>query len=143
MNKTIEVPPHIPPEAAEAYREFVIGQQVQQLLVDYGVGRVKGAMILAFVMSRCLEQIDHPLVLQQAFMMIGMTTEARINAYNEHLVNDPAVRMRSTVGGQIHQKLYMKESARAPLVFNIEESLFKVDPAPGSEGEETKIVLAS
>lgn len=130
MIKDIVVPPHIPEEAAESYREFVLAQMIQALLNKHGVGRFQAAIILGYVTARTLQQLEHPAAAQGSAQQFSDIFQQRMMNHIQGLLARPDIQVRMNAMNPIAQRMDIKAAVRAPVDLNITEAEFRA-PAPG------------
>jgi hypothetical protein len=123
MNKLIALPEGVPESSAEAYREFACAQKIQQLLVENGAGRFQAAMVLIYAAARCLEQIDHPVALQQGAGGVMEMFQGHVIAQLRKMEHDPVMRMRMDVDNS-QAKLIMRAAVKVALTTNIKDEDF-------------------
>jgi hypothetical protein len=124
MKKTIIVPDSIPAERHEQYREFVLCQLVQQLLIDHGATIVQSQKVLSFVASRCSWQLKEP----EAVAFLGNnfmnSYKDETNSHYSNLYNTPVNRLRAESLPEFQRKLAIAQDMKRPVEANITDELF-------------------
>jgi hypothetical protein len=141
MNAKLIVPPHIPTELHEMYREFLVAQMIQQLLVDNGATNFQAQKICGFVAARCSLQLKEPESVAQLGTGFMDTYKNDTEKHYGALLHDPGIQIRMSAQNNALRRIAVQQDIKSPVKMNITEDLFVTVKPDAAAPQPSKIIL--